>query len=246
MIFRGKLIFATVVSLILSFVGLTSPVFALTSNDLVSAGSVFTEGTIAVVLTFLIVMALSLQIGRGYFVRILNKFTLRLGADIWWLTYVLIRDALIFLSFLFGLMLFLPGVFQDFAMAVPFMPLAIVFVAGALIIKLYWDADEDRNAFRMVTILLFIATALYLFGAIFVLETPTALPILPSQVGTSGIWYDIYNNFSSTVNVDLAMTSFEVTFAILSILGLVALAHPFLHSKIGKGKKTTGAQSPAQ
>ncbi len=246
MIFKGKLIFATVISILLSFIGLTSPVFALTSNDLVSAGSVFTEGTIAVVLTFLIVMALSLQIGRGYFVRILNKFTLRLGADIWWLTYVLIRDALIFLSFLFGLMLFLPGVFQDFAMAVPFMPLAIVFIAGALIVKLYWDADEDRTAFRIVTIMLFIATVLYLTGAIFVLETPTALPTLPSQIGTSGIWYDIYNMFSSQVNVDLSITTFEVCFAILSIIGLIALAHPFLHSKIGKGKKMAEAQASAQ
>jgi len=126
------------------------------------------------------------------------------------------------------------------------MPLAIVFVAGALLIKLYWDADENRTAFQAVTIMLFISTILYLTGEIFVLETPTTLTTLPSAVGTSGIWYTIYNDFSSQVNVNLSWASFEVCFAILSIMGLVALAHPFLHSRIGKGKKVTGAQAPAQ
>lgn len=246
MFFRGKFITITLLAVIFSFIGLSSPAFALTSNDLVTAGSIFIEGSIAIALVFLIVMALSLQIGRGYFLRILNKFTLRLGADIWWLTYVLLRDAMIFLSFLLGLLLFFPGTFQDYPIAVPFMPLAIDFIGAALLIKLYWDADENRKAYQSVTILLFISTILYLTGAIFVLETPTTLTILPSAVGTSGIWYTIYNDFSSQVNVNLSWTSFEVCFAILSILGLIALAHPFLHSRIGKGKKMAGAQAPAQ
>lgn len=221
---------------------LSSPTFALTGNDLVSAGSVWLETTIAVAMVFITVMALSLHIARGYFIRILNKFTLRLGADIWWLAYVLIRDGLIFISFVVGMMVFFPGTFADYDMAVPFMPLSVVFFAGALLTKLYFDADENRSAFRAVTVLLAIGTIMWLFGSIFVLESPLALPTLPAGVSaTSGIWYSMYNTFSSIQNVNLAMTSFEVCLGILTVEGLVALAHPFLHSRLPK----KGAATPA-
>ncbi|MGC8572358.1 MAG: hypothetical protein ACP5RI_03950 [Candidatus Micrarchaeia archaeon] len=52
-------------------------------NTFVTAGSIYTEATIAVIITMLMVLALSVQIARGYFLRILRKFTLRLAADIW-------------------------------------------------------------------------------------------------------------------------------------------------------------------
>lgn len=48
----------------------------------VTAGSVYTETTITVLLEILAVLAISMQIARGYFLRILRKFTLRLAADI--------------------------------------------------------------------------------------------------------------------------------------------------------------------
>jgi hypothetical protein len=244
MVLSGRrLILITLLSLV-SSLGLISPVFALTSSDIVSAGSVWLETTIAVALVFLMVMALSLQIARGYFLRILNKFTLRLGADIWWLTYVLIRDGLIFSSFVAGLMYFFPGTFQDFDMAVPFMPVAVVLFAGALLTKLYFDADENRNAYRVVTVLLFLGTILYLFGAVFILETPTVLSTLPSGVSsTSGFWYWVYNTFSSKVNVDLSLISFEVCLGILGVIGLAAIAHPFLHSRLPK-KRGVAASAP--
>ena len=102
---------------------------ALTSGQIVgnyvTAGSIYTENTVIVILTMLTVLALSIQIARRYFIRILRKFTLRFAADIWWLIYVLLRDASIFLVVFLGVMLFWPGIYQDFPIAVPFMPLAV-------------------------------------------------------------------------------------------------------------------------
>ncbi len=216
------------------------PAFGLSSGDIVSAGSIWLESTIAVAMVFVTAMAFSLQIARGYFIRVLNKFTLRLGADIWWLAYVLIRDGLIFLSFVMGLMVFLPGTFQDYAMAVPFMPAAVILFGSALVLKLYFDADENRNVFRAVTALVFGGTALWLFGTIFVMETPLALPTLPAGVSmTSGFWAYVYNTFSSTQNVSLAMDSFNVGFAALGGLAIAGIAHPFLHSRLPKAKASS-------
>lgn len=225
---------------------LATPAYALSGGDIVSAGSVWLETTIAVALVFVTVMAFSLQIARGYFVRVLNKFTLRLGADIWWLAYVLIRDALIFLAFIMGLLVFLPGTFLDYPMAVPFMPVSIVLFGIALLIKLYYDADDNRNAFRAVTLLVFGGTILWIFGTIFVTETPLVLPTLPPGISAdSGFWYIIYRTFSSTQNLGLAMISFQACFAALGVIALFGFAHPILHSRmLPKAKAVTASIQP--
>ena len=223
-----------------------SPAFALSQGDLVSGGSIWLETTIAVALVFVAAMAFSLQIARGYFLRTLEKFTLRLGADIWWLAYVLIRDGLIFMAFIMGLLVFFPGTLGDYAIAVPFMPVSVVLFGVALIIKLYFDADEDRNIFRAVTALVFGGAATWIFGAIFVTETPLALASssIPTGISaTSGLWYTLANTFNSQTNPDLYMASFYVCFAALGILGVLGLAHPILHSRVGKGVKPVIQQS---
>ncbi|MDE1854127.1 MAG: hypothetical protein KGI38_10355 [Thaumarchaeota archaeon] len=225
----------------------STPAYAIDQNGLVAGGSIWLETTIAVAMVFVTAMAFSLQIARGYFLRMLEKFTLRLGADIWWLAYVLIRDALIFMAFIMGLLVFFPGTFQDYAIAVPFMPVSVVLFGMALVTKLYFDADENRNAFRVVTLLVFGGTALWIFGTIFVTETPLALGTLPSGVSsTGGIWYAVYNTFSSQVNVDLSMVTFNITFAALGVIALFGLAHPMLHSRVGKQTpKIAHSQGPA-
>ncbi|MDG7008259.1 MAG: hypothetical protein JRN06_08435 [Nitrososphaerota archaeon] len=224
----------------------SAPAFALSQSGLVSGGSIWLETTIAVAMVFVTAMAFSLQIARGYFLRTLEKFTLRLGADIWWLTYVLLRDGLMFMAFVMGLMVFFPGTFQDYSMAVPFMPVSVVLFGAALVTKLYVDADESRTAFRVVTALVFGGAALWIFGTIFVTESPLQLATLPAGVSSgSGFWYSVSNTFSSLSNVDLSMATFDVCFTALGVLGLFGLAHPILHSRMGKPTpKITQAQGP--
>lgn len=228
----------------------TAPSYAIDQSGLVSGGSIWLETTIAVAMVFVTAMAFSLQIARGYFLRTLEKFTLRLGADIWWLAYVLIRDGLIFMSFIMGLMVFFPGTFQDYDIAVPFMPLSVFLFGVALILKLYFDADESRRVFRAVTVLVFAGTVTWIFGTIFVTETPLALATLPSGVSnTNGLWYTLYSTFSSKANVDLSMLSFNIFFPALSVIGVLGLAHPILQSRIGKStpkiSQSQGPVSPA-
>lgn len=220
--------------------------FAFSQGDLVSGGSVWLETTIAIALAFVTAMAFSLQIARGYFIRILNKFTLRLGADIWWLAYVLIRDALIFMSFIMGLLVFFPGTFLDYPIAVPFMPVSVVLFGLALVSKLYFDADDNRNAFRFVTVLVFLGTLFWISGVVFITETPLVLSTLPPGVSaTSGIWATMYNTFSSTNNLGLAMTTFQMTFAALAVIALFGFAHPILHSRLPKLKRVITAAVPS-
>ena len=233
---NGKLA-GTILASTTAILLLVQPAFAIDEGGIVSGGSIFLETTIAVAMVFITAMAFSLQIARGYFLRTLEKFTLRLGADIWWLAYVLIRDGLLFISFVMGLMVFFPGTFQDYDMAVPFMPLSVVFFGAALITKLYFDADESRAVFRAVTLMIFAGTMLWITGVIFVTETPLALGTLPAGVSASSFWGTFYNSFSSIQNPDLAMNSFYVASAMLSVIGILGLAHPLLHSRINRSYK---------
>jgi hypothetical protein len=243
---NGKLAGTFLASASLILLTGVTPVFAIDQNGLITGGSIWLETTIAVAMVFITAMAFSLQIARGYFLRTLEKFTLRLGADIWWLAYVLIRDALIFMSFVMGLLVFFPGTFQDYDMAVPFMPVSVVLFGVALLTKLYFDADENRNAFRAVTVLVFAGTGLWIFGTIFVTETPLALGTLPAGISTNGgFWSFVYSTFSSKQNVDLSMATFNTTFAILGVIGILGFAHPLLHSRIGKATPKIAQQSSA-
>ena len=243
---RGKLVGTIIAAASLLLIN-TAPAYAIDQGGLVSGGSIWLETTIAVAMVFVTAMAFSLQIARGYFLRTLEKFTLRLGADIWWLSYVLIRDGLMFMAFIMGLMVYFPGTFQDYAMAVPFMPVSVVLFGAALVTKLYFDADESRNAFRAVTALVFGGTALWIFGTVFVTESPIQLANLPSGVSaSSGIWYTISSTFNSQSNVNLSMITFNVCFAALGVIGLFGLAHPLLHSRMGKPTpKIAQTQGPA-
>jgi hypothetical protein len=64
------------ITLALLFPLWTTPAFALTMDDLVEGGAIWLEVTLAVAVTFVAAMAFCLQVARGYFIRILNKFTL--------------------------------------------------------------------------------------------------------------------------------------------------------------------------
>ncbi len=195
----------------------------------VTAGSIYTENTIVVLITMLAILALSIQIARGYFLRILRKFTLRLGADIWWLMYIVLRDASIFLVVFLGILLFWPAIYQDFPIAVPFMPLAIDFFAIALVLMLIVDTDEVPFYNSMMTILVLIGTILYFTGILLVTESPVQLATLPPTVSTStsNIWGYANANFNSQNNPALSIYTFYICSAILGLCGLVAIVFSF-------------------
>ncbi len=196
------------------------------SGSIATGVGIFTEATIALTVGMLFIGAFSLQIARNYFLRTLDKFTLRLGADIWWLAYIMIRDGLAFGALLLGFELFFVGTYGDYPIAVPFMPLAIVLTAAVLVIKLVRDPDEEEKWNRAVSTLLAAATFFYVFGILMVTESiagygnagyiATASGAITTATGGSDIWTTVYNAFSSTVNTQLAVVTFYACFGALS------------------------------
>ena len=70
----------------------------------------FLEGTLAAVLPIIWLAILGLHLGRPYILEMIDRFTLRLGADLLWLVYVALRDLLIVSGVVMSFMFFFPDV----------------------------------------------------------------------------------------------------------------------------------------
>ena len=75
-----------------------------------AGGEQFLEGTLAAALPIIWLVILGLHLGRPYILDMIDRFTLRLGADLLWLIYVALRDLLIVSGVIMSFMFFFPDV----------------------------------------------------------------------------------------------------------------------------------------
>jgi hypothetical protein len=125
--------------------------------------------SVAAVLPMIWTFTLIMHFARPAVIRFLQTLTLRFGGDVWWLSYVLIRDALLVITLGLGMLFFMPNLY--FVQGLPITaPLSVLILFWALIVKIVWDPDEDPFAFRLLSILLVIASILYIIPQIYGLE----------------------------------------------------------------------------
>ena len=108
--------------------------------------------------TFLPVLwttALMLHLGRPYVLRTLRRCGLRLGADIWWMSYLLIRDAVLLITLGVSWFYFDPNLVATLSFPLTG-PLAALFLLLALAVKMTRRVDDDVNAYRLATVFLVI------------------------------------------------------------------------------------------
>ncbi len=138
-------------------------------SGLVSGGQTWIVQTAAAILPALWILTLALHLSRPYMLRMLHKFTLRFGADIWWLAYILLRDAAMLVTFAFGIVCFYPNLVKMDALPLTG-SLATALLLVGLAIKLTRDTDDNVTDFRVTTGLVLIASALYLLPQVFGVE----------------------------------------------------------------------------
>ena len=127
--------------------------------------------SIAAIMPILWAFTLSLHFARPYIVRYLQGLTLRFGGDVWWLSYILIRDGLLAVTFALSAMFLFPNVYMSTDLGVPITaPLAALVLFWALLAKLTGDSDDDPKSFRVVSVLLVIASMLYIIPQIYGVE----------------------------------------------------------------------------
>ena len=123
-------------------------------------GQQFIVATIAAFMPALWALALIFHLSRPYMLRTIRKLSLRFGADVWWLSYVLLRDAVLLITMVLGLIFLMPNLILNSDLPLT-APLSTLFLFWALYVKLTRDADDDFGAYRLVTLFLVIGATCY-------------------------------------------------------------------------------------
>lgn len=126
--------------------------------------------SIAAVLPMLWSFTLVLHFARPYVIRFLQSLTLRFGGDVWWLSYVLTRDALLMVTFGLSVIFLMPNLYLTGEGLPITAPVATLVLFWALAVKLVRDMDDDPAIFRLVSILLVIASVLYIVPQVYGME----------------------------------------------------------------------------
>ncbi len=145
------------------------------SNDNLATGlTTGAEGwmvlSIAAVLPMLWSFTLVLHFARPYVIRFLQGLTLRFGGDVWWLSYILFRDALLMVTFGLSVIFLMPNLYLSGSGLPITAPVATLLLFWALVIKLVRDMDDDAAIFRLVSALLVVASILYIVPQVYGME----------------------------------------------------------------------------
>ena len=179
------------------------------------AGESFIEGTIAAALVVLWALSVALHLGRPYMVRNTGRFTLRLGADLWWIIYVALRDLILLQVFLGSFIFLYPDVVK--AQDLPVTGgLAAVCAFAALLVKLMTRGDDDVNGMRAQVILIGLGALLYLGPYFFGTQMTLLNGHLAGQVMPLLV---------SSRNPDLALPLCYLSAALIGVMGVIAVAY---------------------
>ena len=176
--------------------------------------------SIAAILPILWAFTLSLHFARPYILRCLQGLTLRFGGDVWWLSYILIRDGLLVVTFALSAIFLFPNVYMSADLGVPITaPLAALVLFWALLAKLTGDSDDDPRAFRIVSVLLVIASMLYILPQIYGVEAGGEVDSLNSiSTSLGGIPAALISGSNPDVSypiLNLSLLGFAATGAVI-------------------------------
>ena len=125
-----------------------------------AGGEQFLEGTLAAALPIVWLAIIGLHLGQPYILEMIDRFTLRLGADLLWLVYVALRDLLIVSGVVMSFMFFFPDVVITDALPLTG-GLAAACLFGVLLVKLMGDPDHTLRDFRIAISLLGLGSLFY-------------------------------------------------------------------------------------
>ena len=167
--------------------------------------------SVAAVLPILWAFTLSLHFARPYVIRYLQGLTLRFGGDVWWLSYVLMRDALLTITLALSVIFLMPNLYIGLGLPLT-APLATVVLLWAMVVKLIGDADDDGRTFQIVSVLMVIASVLYIVPQIYGLESADQVDAL------KGIGLDWVPGALSAVGSDATVNALAWPILTLSLL----------------------------
>jgi len=177
------------------------------------------EGTLAAMLPVIWLLLLGLHLGRPYVLDMIERFTLRLGADLLWLIYVGLRDFLIISGVVMSFMFLFPDVVS--ADQLPLTGgLAAACLFAVLLIKLMGDPDHNLREYRIVTGILALGALFYFVPYVFGVQL--------NAVATGGPFESTSNFLVTGNNTNWAVALAYVSVALFAIMGAIATGYTLM------------------
>lgn len=139
------------------------------TQALIQGGAQWLVATLVAFLPALWTMSLVLHLARPYVLRTLRRCGLRLGADVWWMSYLLMRDAVLVITFALSWIFFQPNLVTTLPLPITGSLAALCLLLG-LAVKLTRRADDDIAAYRWTTVFLIIGATLFYVPQVFAVE----------------------------------------------------------------------------
>ena len=173
----------------------------------------FLVGTMVAALPMLWAAALVFYLMRPYAIRTLRKLSLRFGADVFWLSYVLLRDGVLVITVVISLLFFYPNLLHNNPIPVT-ASLSAVCALWVLLLKMVRDPDENPMDYRITALLLSLGSALYLIPLTMGVE-------VNSQQHLSGL----SKFLTSNTDFSLAIALFYVAITLVVATGLFVFGY---------------------
>ncbi len=193
----------------------------------------FLEGTLAAILPVIWLALLGLHLGRPYILDMIERFTLRLGADLLWLIYVGLRDFLIISGVVISFMFLFPDVVSGDQLPLTG-GLAAACLFGVLLVKLMGDPDHNLREFRIVT-------GLLALGALFYF-VPYVVGVQFNTVAAGGPFAGLSNWLVTSSNTNWAVGLAYVTTALFAIMGAIAAGYTLITGGRAEVPEATSAK----
>ena len=202
-----------------------------------SGAEQFLEGTLAAILPVIWLALLGLELGRPYILQMIERFTLRLGADLLWLIYVGLRDFLVISGVVMSFMFLFPDVVTTDQLPL-FGGLAASALFGVLLVKLMGDPDHNLTHYRIVMALLIVGGVLYF--------VPYVLGVQFNSVAPAGALATISNFLVTSSNPTWAVGIGYVSTALFAIMGAVAAGYTLITGGRAEVPETSSGPSSGQ
>jgi hypothetical protein len=202
------------------------------ANDITNGGANWMILSVAAVLPIIWAFTLSLHFSRPYVLRFLQKLTLRFGGDVWWLSYALTRDALLVITLCLSVVFLFPNVYLRGDGLGITAPLAVLVLFWATLVKLLRDPDDSPSDFRLQSVLLIVASALYIIPQVYGMEAAdqglgawSAALHSTQEVVKNGVKIQIPQPMAEPI-LGVTLALFAITGGLIFVRFLLAIGKP--------------------
>ncbi len=185
-------------------------------HEISKALEVWTLQTLLNISIVMGILTLGLVLVQPYYRSLEKYLTLRVSIEIWNIFTVLLVDIFLVVVVLVGFLVLNPDIMADIKVAVPFIPIAIILFALALLLRLFYNGHKTGHKNFMAALwLMFAANLINIVGFSIVMEAASEEYL---ETYPSAFWSFIKMYLRSNANphgLELAQVTFYVCFPVL-------------------------------